>query len=741
VQVLVSVVVLFVGVGFAIPCRAAEAPDVRRVLILYPFDNRLPATNLAGEAATTLLLASTDPRIDVYSDFLDLSRFEEPAYRETLAAFLTEKYAGKDIDLVLALGPPSLGFIGDYGESIAPGAKIVFGQVSNPAIVPPESAVGIVSSYSLARIMELATALQPDARNLVVVSGSSDFDRQWEETARRDLAPLGDRYEITYLGGLAFDDVLEQVSQLSSDTIILILSFFQDAAGQQFIPVEAAARIAEAASAPNYGPYSTYIGAGVVGGYTDTFESTGVAMGELALNVLTGTDQPGNRPTPEQAFRVDARALDRWRLSEDNLPPGAIVLFDEKSVWEEYGLIIVAMLTVLAIQSLLLAAMLVQRARRRRAEASLKDSEERMAEAAAAANVGLWDLDLRHGTVWTSDYCRELFGLGSGVKVAPEAMLGAVHPEDRAAMGKQVADLRAGRPLAGEFRLSLPDGGVRWVQAVSNLREDQSTGERRISGIFKDISARRLAELEVEKQRSEVAHISRVLMLGELSWAIAHELNQPLTAILANAESVQAVLMQAEPDIEEALSAIEEIIEDDNRAGQVIQRLRGLLRKDQARRELVDLNEILRSTLLLVQSELISRKISTILRLEPDLPPVFGDAVQLQQVAMNLLVNAMDAIAQHELPRREIVVSTRPAEPGLLELTVVDSGPGIAPDDREQLFQPFFTTKPSGLGLGLSICFSILRSHGGSLSLASAAAGGAIATITLPAAPVLVPAQ
>lgn len=601
-------------------CAAKSDADARFVLLLYSSDQTLPATNIVGAEVLRELGGPTAPKIEVRSDFLDLSHVREPARRQDLADFLTKKHAETRIDLVVALGSPALDFIATHRDRIAPGAKIVFGLVSEPDLaasrLPKGDVFGIVSDFDVAKTMELAASLQPDARNVVVASGSLPFERQLEAAVREDLAPFADRYAITYLSDLPFEQVLDRVSRLPKDSIVLALSLFEDATGRRFVPREAAAEIARTASAPSYAPFDSFIGVGVVGGYTDTFQSTGVALGRLALDILSGKgDTVADVRNPEHAFRVDARQMERWGLSEANLPPGAIVLFAEKTVWEEHWQVILAAVAVIALQSVLLAALLIQLARRRRAEA-----------------------------------------------------------------------------------------------------------------------ARKAAEEDAETRRREVAHISRVLILGELSGAIAHELNQPLTAILANAQAAQMMLARDTPDIDEALLALEDIVEDDNRAGQVIQRLRGMLKNDKGRWELVDVNEIVRSTHNLVRSELVTRRIDTGLELDTPLDPVRGDSVQLQQVVLNLVVNAMDALAARDAGERRLVVRTRALEPARVELTVTDNGPGITAALEGRMFQPFFTTKPQGLGLGLSICSTILTTHGGALTLAGGEAGGAVATVILPAA-------
>ncbi len=603
------------------PSLAQEAgADARRVLLLYSSDQTLPATSIVGDAVIAELAASTDPQVEVRSEFLDMSRFRYPDYGEDLAGFLAKKHAGTGIELVIALGPPALDFIAAHRDRIAPGARIAFGLVSEPELAEarlPEGRVsGIVSDHDAAKTLQLGLALQPEARHIAVVSGTLPYDRRLAANAREAVAALGDDYTVDYITDVPFETVLEKVAVLPKDAIVLILSFFRDSTGRRLVPRDAAAAIAGAASAPSYAPFDAFVGLGVVGGYTDTFKSTGIALGKLALDMLTGAEgSGGDIRNPDHAFRVDARQMERWGLPEADLPAGTVVLFAEKTVWEQYWRVIAAALAVIVVQSVLLAALLIQLARRRRAEA-----------------------------------------------------------------------------------------------------------------------ARKVAEEDAEAQRREVAHMSRVFILGELSGAIAHELNQPLTAILANAQAAQMMLARDEPDIDEALLALEDIVADDNRAGQVIQRLRSLLKKERGTWELIDLDDLVRQTYGLVRNEFVARGIDAVLDLGSIPEAVRGDPVQLQQVALNLLVNAMDAVSDNPPGQRRLVVRTSAAEPGRVALAVIDNGAGIVPSAASRLFQPFFTTKAKGLGLGLSICSTILATHGGALTLANGLDGGAVATVTLPSA-------
>jgi signal transduction histidine kinase len=244
--------------------------------------------------------------------------------------------------------------------------------------------------------------------------------------------------------------------------------------------------------------------------------------------------------------------------------------------------------------------------------------------------------------------------------------------------------------------------------------------------------ARHTAEAETDLKRKELTHMMRVATVGELSGGIAHELGQPLAAILANAQAAQALLAGQNFDKEEIAEILEEIVQDDSRASQVIHRLRHLLRKGERQSASINLNELITSTLRLLHSELGNRKIKVETKLRIDLPPISGDSVQLQQVFLNLMMNAMEAMVSVPPSRRALDIRTRMTAEGCAEVSITDSGPGMSRDELKRIFEPFFTTKERGLGLGLSICATIVNSHRGRLNLSNARGGGTTAIVSLP---------
>ena len=340
-----------------------------RVLILYPYDERLPATAIAGETARTRLLEATQGKIDLFSEFLDLARFREEGHIANMARYLAAKYASVRPDVVIALGAESVSFIVANRKTIAPDARIVYAGISSVEAAGmhlPDDLFGALTEFDITKTVAMAHGLQPKARQLVVVAGSGQFDKTWLDAAKRDLAKIGAPYETTYLTDLTIDEFVKRVSELPRDSILLILSFFKDSTGRNFVPREAVEQIARAATAPSYGPYSTYIGHGIVGTSTFTFEAMGSEVADLALAAIA------NKPIADvivpQTYLADARELKRWGLAESRLPPGTVLSLQEKSLWQEHHVAILLAFAIVTVQALAIGALLMERRRRASAE-------------------------------------------------------------------------------------------------------------------------------------------------------------------------------------------------------------------------------------------------------------------------------------------------------------------------------------------------------------------------------------
>jgi two-component system sensor kinase FixL len=279
-----------------------------------------------------------------------------------------------------------------------------------------------------------------------------------------------------------------------------------------------------------------------------------------------------------------------------------------------------------------------------------------------------------------------------------------------------------------QYRCDTPGGPMWFEMRVVPLKSPK--GGAVVS--HANVTQRRRAELEVAQQQQEVAHLSRVAMLGELSGSLAHELNQPLMAILNNAQAAQRFLVRSDLNREELNDILRDIVAADQRAGEVIRRLRLLFKKGEVQLESLDLNEVVQEVLNLVGNDFWNRSVAVQTEFVPDLPVVRGDRVQLQQVLLNLITNASEAMAGQADSERQLLVRTERAGGDAVRVIVRDSGPGIPAETLKHIFDPFFTTKPQGLGLGLGVCRTILTAHGGEISAENNPDGGASFCFTLP---------
>lgn len=351
---------------------------------------------------------------------------------------------------------------------------------------------------------------------------------------------------------------------------------------------------------------------------------------------------------------------------------------------------------------------------RKRAELALRKSEQRFQNLADNAPVLIWMSDQNHRGIYFNKQWLEFTGR-SFSEEAGNGWSERMHPDDRErclAICKDAFNRRASFTM--EYRHQRHDGEYRWLLDTGTpcfAADGAFTG---YIGSCIDITDRIQAEREAHQLHDELAHVNRLATVGELAASLAHELNQPLTAILNNAQAAQRFLAQDDPDLEELRATVTDIAEDDRRAGTVIQRLRALLNKDTFEQSQQDISAVIHEVATLLYSDAIAKNIILKLQLDDDLPSVMGDQVQLQQVLLNLIANGFDAMQQVEGAKELVLKATRDSG-ATITVSVADSGVGIDPEAMQQMFDAFFTTKPEGMGMGLSISRSIIEAHGGEL--------------------------
>lgn len=706
------------------------------ILIIYASDTASPATEEVRRGIRSVLRTPQASAPEIYEEYLDVTRFAGSEHLEDMASFLEEKYSGRSVDVVVAVGHSALDFAVQRRARLFPTATVVFSVIRaervREASLPPHT-FGIVSEFDPVKTLELALRLQPEARNLVVITDASTLGKAWEAITRRKFAPFERRLELTFLAGLPLETVLERVSRIPRNSIILFLSMFEDGTGRKFVPRDVAGQIASAANAPTYSVYDTFLGQGVVGGYMDTFEAVGRAAGTLVRQALSGEPLEGPlvREAETHKYIVDGRQMERWELGAADLPPGTEVRFREPSVWDQHRGQVLTGLAVVAFQFIFITAMLIERRHRHSIERRLRESEEQYRKVVETQSELICRYLPDTTLTFVNDaYCRyfnrsrrQLVG-AKWLDLIPEAARAATLHHVKSLMARTRAE-------SYEHEVLRADGTVGWQHWTDRAILDADGEIVEIQAVGRDLTELKHAEAEALRHRQEMAHLTRVSVVGALSGALAHELNQPLTAILSNAQAAARLIAREPVDLREIELILQDIVEDDKRAGRVIQHLRSLLKKDTPDRSRVQVNDLIGVALGISRSDLMLRGVPVSQQLAAGLPEIHADPVQLQQVLLNLIKNACEAM--NATPPKERLLLIKTERIGCsVQISVVDSGGGIPPDAANGLYQPFFTTKSLGLGLGLPICKWIVEAHGGRLAAGNNPGGGATFSIELP---------
>lgn len=375
---------------------------------------------------------------------------------------------------------------------------------------------------------------------------------------------------------------------------------------------------------------------------------------------------------------------------------------------------------------------------RKEAEAQLKRSEAELRLAQALANLGNYVLHPRgeEPDYYSAQLYRILDLPVDGPTMAREEFLERwVHPADRARVLEAFRRLNAAEgPLDIEYRVVLRDGRTRHLHHIAQVVRGEDDRVIKQIGTVHDITDRHHAEDEARQLQERLTHFSRLSTMGEMAAGLAHEINQPLSAIATYSQACQRLLLQAEPDIPDIVAALEQVNAQALRAGEVIRRLRNFVRNREVKREWVNCERLLEDLRTLAETDARLHNVRLQLDVEKDLPGVHADAIQLQQVVLNLVRNSIDAMLECPEDRREIVLKACSLDDGRVQITVADQGSGLAPGAEEHLFNPFFTTKATGTGLGLAISHSIIRAHGGRLWHTSNSPFGTCFHFTLPSA-------
>jgi PAS domain S-box-containing protein len=720
---------LIVATGLAYDSPATE----KSVLVLYGERGDLPAIQAIEENMREVFHASVSPRIEVYPEYLDFTRFPVERYESSLVRFLRERYAGRRIDLVMPVAGSALGFVIAHREELLPDTPLVFCAVDPRELDNvrlPVDATGITGHFDFERTIGLILQLQPDVPEIVCVSGTASFDRHWTEETRKIFEGRYSQVRVRWITGKSMAETLEEVSRLPRTSAVLLIAMSRDGAGQSTSSLDVARDLAPVSKAPIYGVSANFLEAGVVGGAMIDFGTNGRSAAELALKALRGQWVPYGGPETEShnPLLINWQALKKAQLSEARVPKDAQVRFRPPGLWETHRTLFIIVGGAIIFQAVLITGLVVERFLRRRAE-------DRFRLVVESSPNGIVLVNERGQLELVNAYAEKLFGYGREELIgqAFEILVPERFRAERAARPTQFLAaplpwrMGAGRELFGQRK----DGSEFPVEI--GINPIQSQGGILVLAAIVDISARRQAEAEARQYREELAHLSRIEILGEMAGSLAHELNQPLTGIMNNASAARRFIAKGRADMPKLDGLFKCVVADARRAGEIIHSIRSMVRKGESARGFVNLNSIVADVVSLVHSDALGRHCALVTEPDPGLPLVKANPVLLQQVLLNIVINAFDAMHKTPTTERRVIIRTECECRRSVRVSVRDFGTGLPAENPQRIFEQFFSTKTDGLGMGLAIARSIIASHGGELAAANAEGGGACVHFSLPA--------
>ena len=658
-----------------------------------------------------------------------------------------------------------------------------------------DNVTGLLIDLDPAGTLDLLQKVNPGIRRLYIIGGTTPYDLSWKRRVASLLAARTSALEAVWLDNLPLPDLVAAVGRLPAESVILYTSVMRDATGQERVNPQIAELIARAANVPVYGFLDTYVGRGIVGGHIPDFAAEGREAAKLAVRVLQG--EPASsipiQPAPPARCVIDARALEHWQIDEAKVPAECEIRFRQLSIWREHRAFVIGSAAALLLQSVLIIGLLIQR--RRLAEAKLIDAERRadveralgferllvdisaallrgrqsdpdMAIRQALRRIGEF-LGVERALLWSFADDRSRADLthswvAEGVTVPPTSASVDELPLifEQISRGEVVAvsdvdalpevDRQSLRQFGTGSILAVPlvvDEFIVGALSLASLRSERTWPAaliprvQLIGEVFANVLTRRRyatkmqeAQSETAQYRERLAHLVRVHTIGEMSAAIAHEVNQPLVAIENYALAARRRLDGASAvDNVKLGDLLAKIGAQAARAGDVLKRLRSIVKKHESERNQFDLGSLVTDTVNLVEMESRLKDIRVEIAVATDLPPVLADEVQIQQVVLNLARNGIEAMDASGIPDKVLRVEVHNYGSEEVIVRVADRGTGVNPADREHIFEPFFSTKERGLGIGLAICRSIVEAHGGKL-WHSSSAEGTVFQFTLPTA-------
>jgi PAS domain S-box-containing protein len=727
---------LVILVGQTLSVTAEAQPQrAPTVLTIHWGAEDAASTPVIDAAIKESLLSNPGAPVEYFNEYLESDRLPVEAASAALSAYIRQKYASRPIDVVIAVADPAFQFVRQHRSDLFPNVPIVAATTSlveSSLRTEGPGATGVTGGVGYGSTLALALQLQPSTKRVFVIAYAPTLNLI--EGIRPELLPFAKRVELTYFEEPSIDRLLAAVRALPADSIVLFARHSREEGANALLPADVARLVSEASPVPVYGISNVYMGTGIVGGMLASREQIGRRLGEMTRSILSGAPAK-DIPIEQIPLRatLDWRQLTRWGIDPSVLTDGADLRFRQPTIWENYSRYIITVVVLIALQTLFISALLVQRRQRQAAEAALRESEANFRIMADTAPVMVW----RAGVDKKCDFVNQPWLSFTGRTLEQElgdGWIDCMHPDDRAA-SFEIYDkaINAREPFRIEYRARRFDGEYRVVLGTGVPRWESDGAFAGYIGSCIDISDRRQAERALQETHAELSRVSRLTALGEFAASIAHEVRQPLTAIIINARICLRWLSAPEPDLEEVKAGLLDVVTAGQRAEEVIKRNRELFRHHKVEAAAIDINTVISDAAAVVAWRLRDNDITLVTSLTEGLPAVIGDRIELEQVLLNLIANSIDAMEGVSPESRRIDISSASTSEGFVQVTVTDQGTGLEGVDVERMFTLSYTTKDAGTGVGLSVSRSIIEAHGGKLWAEQNPGRGATFCFTIPA--------
>ncbi len=734
-KIVVVPLLFLLGSLFLCPTALAAGPTKpKNILILFSAAPGQPVFDITLSEFRKTIQEGYGGPLNFFVEYLEMERFPGKSQIRDQINFIKKTYTREKMDVLISIGPDILPLISRYLSPDFDAVPTIFVRFRNkysdvPLIDRKPNMTGLVVEANPKKTFETALSLHPATTEAFVIAGSAPADRVLESLARAAFCEYEDRVKVTYLSGLAMEELLQRMRTFPKNSIVIYLAFQKDAKGVFYYAVESLKLLSEASSAPFYSNWEQFVGHGIVGGYVIGVKANASRVGQIALRILQGED-PGKIPIERGSmlYMFDWRQMKRWGIKEQRLPEGSIIVNKELTFWEAFRWYIIGTILFVIIETLLLVFLLALYRKQKRVEKQLYEAAEewRVTFDSILDMIFILDLDFK--------VIRVNAPVLAFLDLPVEKVLGkhcytlmhkANEPPETCLVPSMTKTKRHEHTEFYDQKRKV------WFHiSVAPILDDKGKIQSIVHQI-RDITGQKQTEEEIHLARAELLRVERSFRISELTASLAHELNQPLAAILSNAQAALHFLESDKPDLKEFREILRDIIQDDKRAGNVIRSLRAMMKREEGEKKPIILNDVLKDVIAIFHSEAVFRNIKIKTDLAESLPPILADRIQLQQVTLNLIMNAAEAMAQNPSEERKIILWTHAADT-CVRVSVRDFGRGIDNEDLKRVFEPFFTKKGAGLGMGLPISKSIIEAHGGRIWGENHPDGGATFAFELP---------